>query len=188
LVKATFYQNCLGVTKKTGLRFGIVSPSQEIIDRSIALGAEFTFIDEGTDLNVALSQAIIGLPPNQAILIIMPDLPFFSVECLQLLIKHTQTKELLIVPSISESDEKKGTAMLYMNRPGLLPFCFGLKSKDQFLQAARERKLKFEVIDIDPCARDLDTPDDIKYLRNHLSIVNGSKIYKKFLEKFFNEM
>ena len=80
LVEATFYQNCLGTIKRRGLNFGVISPSREIIDTSRELGAIFTFIDEGKDLNLALSQAMIKLPPNQPILIIMPDLPFFSVD------------------------------------------------------------------------------------------------------------
>lgn len=185
LVKATFKQT-MRVVQRRGVSFGVISPSQEIIDLSLELGADFTYIDEGTDLNKALSQASKNLLPTQAVLIIMPDLPFFSFACLQILLKRAQNVELLIVPSISGIGEKKGTAMLYMNRPELLPFSFGLKSKDRYVQSAQLQGLEFEILDLDPCARDLDTPIDIIYLQNHLSSVNEPEIYRKILEQLFN--
>ncbi|PWI48918.1 hypothetical protein CEE45_04095 [Candidatus Heimdallarchaeota archaeon B3_Heim] len=185
LVKAIFKQT-MRVVQRRGISFGVISPSQEIIDLSLELGADFTYIDEGTDLNKALSQASKKLPPTQAVLIIMPDLPFFSVKCLHVLLKRAQNVELLIVPSISGIGEKKGTAMLYMRHPELLPFSFGLKSKNRYVQSAQMNHIEFEILDLDPCARDLDTPTDVKYLQNHLSSVNEPENYKKFLEQIFN--
>jgi 2-phospho-L-lactate guanylyltransferase len=184
LVKAIFYQT-IKVIKKRGLNFGVITPSREIVEYSLELGAKFTFLDEGLDLNNSLSQAMKNLPQNQAILIIMPDLPFFSSECLQVVLTHIKNVEVLIAPSISGGGEKKGTAMLYMNHPDLLPFCFGLRSKNRYIQSARDLGVEYEILDLDPCTRDLDTIADVKYLESHLSFVNEAGIYSRILDHLF---
>ncbi|MHA2156700.1 MAG: hypothetical protein ACXABU_15255 [Candidatus Hodarchaeales archaeon] len=184
LVEVTFYQT-IQVIQTRGLSFGVITPSREIVESSLELGAKFTFIDEGTDLNTALSKAMKQLPQNQSILIIMPDLPFFSSECLQVVLTHIQNVDVLIAPSISGEGEKKGTAMLYMRRPDLFPFCFGSKSKDNYIQSAKKLALEYELLDLDPCTRDLDTFTDIKYLQTHLSNMNKPDIYSKILDQLF---
>jgi len=184
LVEATFHQT-LHLLKRSHLSFGVISPSKVIIETSQQLGAEFSYLDEGTDLNEALSQATRRLPIDKPILIIMPDLPFLSFDFLTTLQERTKNLDLLIVPSISGESGAIGTAMLYMRQPNLASFHFGKNSNFQHQKEAQKLNLKYKILDVDPYARDLDTLTDLQYLQQHLKMVNEPSRFENILENIF---
>jgi len=184
LVEATFHQT-LHLLKRSCLSFGVISPSKVIIETSQQLGAEFSYLDEGTDLNEALSQATRRLPIDKPILIIMPDLPFLSFDFLTTLQERTKNLDLLIVPSISGESGAIGTAMLYMRQPNLASFHFGKNSNFQHQKEAQKLNLKYQILDVDPYARDLDTLTDLQYLQQHLKMVNEPSRFENILENIF---
>ncbi|MCK4849268.1 MAG: hypothetical protein KAT16_09595 [Candidatus Heimdallarchaeota archaeon] len=184
LVEATFHQT-LHLLNRSGLTFGVISPSKVIIETSQEMGAEFTYLDKGTDLNEALSQATKKLPLDKPILIVMPDLPFLSFDFLTILKEKTKDVDLLIVPSISGESGNVGTAILYMKKPNLASFHFGKNSNYQHQNEAQKLNLKYQILDFDPFARDLDTLTDLQYLQEHLKMVNEPNRFQNILENLF---
>jgi 2-phospho-L-lactate guanylyltransferase len=184
LVEATFLQT-LHLLKKIGLSFGVISPSKLIIKTSQKLGAEFTFRDKGTDLNEALFQATKKLPLDKPILIVMPDLPFLTIDFLTMLRKNIEKVDLLIVPSISRESDNVGTAMLYIRRSNLASFHFGKNSKNLHQKEAELQNLNYHILEVDPFARDLDTLSDLQYLQENLKLVNEPNRFANILKNLF---
>jgi len=181
LVELTFFRT-IETVKSFSYLFGVVSPSISIIEKSERLGASFTYRDSGRDLNVALSEAVQELPLDQTILIILPDLPFISQVFFQQLIAEANKYDMLIVPSIS-SDKSLGTAALYLKKRNLVSFQFGRNSCERYQVEARKRGLKFRLLTFDPFARDLDTLNDVRYLKRHLKSIVKPEPFKKVLEQ-----
>ncbi|UCE14113.1 MAG: hypothetical protein JSV04_02780 [Candidatus Heimdallarchaeota archaeon] len=179
LVKVTYLQT-IETINSLSYPFGVISPSMSIINQSRDLGAVFTYCDSGIDLNIALLEAVQKLPPDQPILVIMPDLPFINQEFLQRLSNEINTVDVLIIPSIS-SDDSFGTAVLYLKHQSLLSFQFGSNSSRQFRAEADQKNLKYRILHLDPYARDLDTFVDIQYLRQHLSLVSDPNPFIEIL-------
>jgi 2-phospho-L-lactate guanylyltransferase (CobY/MobA/RfbA family) len=169
------------------LSLGIITPSLSIAEISEQFGAKFCYIDKGIDLNIALGQAVGELPSSQPILILMPDLPFLSVTFLQSLVNYTNKTDLLLIPSISDDGSKKGTAMLYMGHPNLIPFYFGENSNKRFIKEAKAKNIEFLVKEYDPQARDLDTVGDLRYLQDNLEQTDTSESYEKILKFLISE-
>ncbi len=117
----------------------------------------------------------------------MPDLTFLSVEFIQSMFIYTKNTDLLIVPSISNNGGKRGTALLYMSRPDLVPFCFGETSNKRYIEEAKIKNLNFQVKDFDPQARDMDTLEDVQYFHEHLADISAPNRYEKILEILFSE-
>ena len=186
LVEAIFMQTIQKI-RDCKLSIGIVTPSQSIAKLSKKYGAKFCYIDEGMDLNIALGQAVAKLPSSQSILVLMPDLPFLSVSFLQSLLNSTYNTDLLIVPSISNCGGNKGTAMLYMAQPTLIPFYFGKNSNKRFIKEATTKNIEFVVEEFDPEARDIDTVKDLEFLQDHLDQTDAPESYAKILRVLLAE-
>ena len=181
LVEITFFQT-IDTIRSVSCPFGVISPSISIINQSEELGATFTYCDLGIDLNLALTEAIQEISQEQPILILMPDLPYISQEFLQQLLKETIYTDVLIVPSIS-SDENSGTAALYLRNRNFLSLQFGENSSKRFQAEANTKNLKYRVLNFDPFARDLDTINDVKYLKQHLTMVFQPTRFRRILEQ-----
>jgi 2-phospho-L-lactate guanylyltransferase len=181
LVELTFFRT-IETVKSFSCPFGIISPSTTVINESEKLGATFTYCDSGIDLNVALSEAVQELPLEQAILIILPDLPFISQVFFHQLLNEAKECDMLIVPSIS-SDKNLGTAVLYLKKRTLVSFQFGRNSCERYQVEARKKDIKFRLLTFDPFARDLDTLNDVKYLKRHLKSITNPEPFKKILEQ-----
>ncbi|MFW9777478.1 MAG: 2-phospho-L-lactate guanylyltransferase [Candidatus Heimdallarchaeota archaeon] len=175
LVEVSF-SHLIGILSSLSLLFGVISPSPRILDQCKNLGGAFVYRDTGENLNRALFQAVQTIPEKQPILIIMPDLPFITREFIKTLIKEIKTENAAIVPSIS-MDDSNGTAILYLKDPCLLSFQFGEKSYLKHLEAARKINLDLRVLRYDPFARDLDTVNDIRFLRQNLHLIHDPRQY-----------
>ena len=184
LVEATFIQT-LHLLNEVGLSFVVVSPSKRILKESQKKGAKFTYLDNGTDLNGALSQAIKELKIRKQILILMPDLPFLTLEFLTLIIKKVENSDISIIPSISRELGNIGTALLYMSKPNLIECRFGKNSSQLHQKEAQELNLTYQILEFDPYARDLDTLLDLQYLHEHIEMVKEPNRFEHLLENLF---
>jgi 2-phospho-L-lactate guanylyltransferase len=182
LVEITFY-NIIGIIKSLSLNYCVISPSLSIINHCKDLGATYTYRDLGTDLNRALAEGVQKLHLNQPVMIVMPDLPFITKDFLQSFLDTIKDEDIIIVPSIS-NDNDMGTAILYMKHPDLLAFQFGTKSSLLFQTEAQKKGFKHRVHTFDPYARDLDTLNDVKYLKQNIEDVYNSERYVKLLNQF----
>lgn len=112
----------------------------------------------------------------------MPDLPFITKEFLQQLYDKTKNEDVLIIPSIS-SHKDSGTAALYLRQRDLLTFQFGIDSCNLFQAEAEKKELNYRILHFDPYARDLDTLNDVKYLKEHLTMVPNPKLFVTILDQ-----
>ncbi|MFX0086023.1 MAG: hypothetical protein ACFFAU_10125 [Candidatus Hodarchaeota archaeon] len=174
--------NALNIIKALNFSFGVISPSTSILKQGRKSGAIFTFQDSGVDLNKALTKAVQEIHKKQALLIIMPDLPFLDHVFFHTIFKEIKNMDALIVPSISQNNNF-GTAALYLREPKLLKFEFGKNSSLHFQNNAEIKSLKCKLLTLSPYNRDLDTLDDVKYLKQHISQVFEPKLFSKILNQ-----
>ncbi|MFX1505902.1 MAG: hypothetical protein ACFFDC_07285 [Promethearchaeota archaeon] len=181
LVELTFFRT-IEIVKSFSCPFGVISPSTSVINKSKKIGATFTYRDTGIDLNMALTEAVQELPLDQTILIILPDLPFISEDFFHKLLNEASQYDMLIVPSIS-SDKNLGTAALYLKNRTMVSFQFGRNSSERYQLEAKKNNLKVRLLTFDPFARDLDTLNDVKYLKQHLKAIIKPEPFRKVLEQ-----
>lgn len=131
---------------------------------------------------MALTEAVQELPLDQTILIILPDLPFISEDFFHKLLNEASQYDMLIVPSIS-SDKNLGTAALYLKNRTMVSFQFGRNSSERYQLEAKKNNLKVRLLTFDPFARDLDTLNDVKYLKQHLKAIIKPEPFRKVLEQ-----
>ncbi len=153
-----------------------------MLEESIKLGASFTYLDKGNDLNSAITDAIKSINGSKQILIIMPDLPFLTRDYIQKILKKAQSTDVLIVPSISMFPSE-GTAILYLKKPGLLSFAFGEGSFFHFRSQAERRNLNYVILESEPFAHDLDTLEDVKFLEDKIQEVSDPERYISVLKE-----
>ncbi|MHA1974069.1 MAG: hypothetical protein ACTSW1_13810 [Candidatus Hodarchaeales archaeon] len=181
IVELTF-DNVVNAIKSANLRFGVISPSQTLIEKSNSLGAAFTYKDSGKGLNVALREALDNFNPIDPVMIMMSDLPFITEDLFINLMREKFKEDIVIVPSISSNTEDIGTAMLYLKKSNLVDFHYGKNSFFFFQEEAVRKKLKVKTLHLEPYARDLDTLKDMKYLKQHLEMVYNPKPLGKLLD------
>jgi len=179
----TTFLNIIQVLQESMLSFGVISPSIKIISHSKDLGAKFAYRDIGEGLNHALNETFKKNPLQIPIVIMMADLPFITGDFLSNFLHSIEKNDVLIIPSISADDTKVGTAILYLRTPTLLKFQFGHNSWYKFRDEAIFKSLKVQVLHQDPFARDLDTLNDLKYLKHHLEMVHHPKQFIELLEQ-----
>jgi 2-phospho-L-lactate guanylyltransferase (CobY/MobA/RfbA family) len=122
------------------------------------------------------------LPQYQSLLIVMPDLPFLNQVFFADIFKKSNDREIIIIPSISQNNDL-GTAALYLKRPNMLKFNFGERSSRYFQVEAELKGLNYEILNLSPYNRDLDTLEDIKYLRQNIKQANEPEQYLKILNQ-----
>ena len=176
------FNNIVSIIKTLKLPLGVVSPSFSILNQIKKSGAIFTFQDSGVDLNEALNNAIQKIPQEKPLLIVMPDLPFLNKIFFLSILKEIRYLDTLIVPSVSQNNDF-GTAALYVREPKLLKFEFGKNSSHRFQYKAEKKGLKYKLLELIPYNRDLDTLDDVKYLKEHLSQVIKPELYSNILNQ-----
>ncbi len=174
--------NTVNIIKALNFSFGVISPSISILNQVRKAGATFTFQDSGVDLNKALTNAVQEIHKKQALLIIMPDLPFLNYIFFHAIFKEIKNMDALIVPSVSQNNDF-GTAALYLRKPQLLKFEFGKNSSLHFQNNAEIKRLKCKLLPLFPYNRDLDTFDDVKYLRQHISQVSEPALFSEILNQ-----
>ena len=110
-------------------------------------------------LNAALERAAASLETRGAegLLVVPGDLPRLSRESIESALSLLSVPGMVIAPDRRE----RGTNLLLLAPPNLLPFHFGRASFERFLKAAVRRDLEPVVFRSTDVAGDVDVPADL---------------------------
>lgn len=123
-------------------------------------------------LNAALSQARRAAlaAGADAVLVLHADLPLLTSEAIDAMVAALPGG---IGSVIAPDRHRSGTNALLLRPPAALPFLFGRRSFARHVQAAWEHDLPY-VVAADPAfAADLDTPEDLAWLREWAASAGG---------------
>jgi 2-phospho-L-lactate guanylyltransferase len=141
----------------------VVTASAEIAAFAQARGARPLLQLTETGTAAAFAAAIAQLRPLNLdrLLMIAGDLPLISAAALQTLCAPCAGIDVTIVPD----RHRAGTNALLCVPPDVLAPCFGERSFQRHLAAARAANLRARILEIDALALDLDEPADLEELR-----------------------
>lgn len=141
----------------------IVSPDADVLKRASELGAEAVQEPPSVrGINQALTFAahVIATSGPDALLVILADVPAVTPGDIETAIDALPTgKGVAICPS-----HDKGTSLLLLRPPGVIPFRFGPHSFPAHKREAAARGLHAEVVRLDSLAHDIDDPADLRQL------------------------
>ena len=164
------FQRTLSTAKASGIFKQIMVISED--EEALILASEQGFYalrEERTgDLNSALRQAMAAILAKGGgpVLIIPTDLPMLTAEDLRLLSDFAPAENgILLVPD----HHMTGTNALFFSWPDLMPTAFGMNSCALHCALAEERNLKQVIYLNTHIQHDLDTPEDLVYLRDSLN-------------------
>jgi len=125
----------------------------------------YTLQESGTSsLNIALAKATLMARDFevQGVLAIPADLPLLTIEDVQALISLGEHPPVVV---IAPDRHHRGTNALLISPLGALRYAFGLDSFQTHCREARSSEARLEVAEMPRLAVDLDTPDDLEYLK-----------------------
>lgn len=120
-----------------------------------------------SNLNKALEKAT-RLARNfavQAVLVVPADLPMLNGEDLQEMIRRAEHPPVVV---IAPDRHRLGTNALLVNPLGVLRYAFGRGSFRTHCQVTLCSEVSLEVAELARLAVDLDTPDDLEYLKKEM--------------------
>lgn len=120
--------------------------------------------DGSSDLNVALKRAtvIAQLYAARSVLVLPADLPLLDVDGLREMIDAASNPPSVI---IAPDRHHKSANALLVSPIGLIDYQFGPDSYAKHLQQAQKYHLPVAIFEHPSFALDLDTPEDLEYLR-----------------------
>ena len=113
--------------------------------------------DKGQSLNLAIKSALNQMD-HKRVMLIMADLPGFSLNVLKKILYLSQIFEYLIVPA---SDG--GTAVAILPSELMKEGLFGKNSSTKIIQIASERSIPLAIFYTEDLSRDLDDQSDWEY-------------------------
>lgn len=144
----------------------VVSPDAAVLQKASDLGA--SPIEEPAStrgINQALTYAAETLAPEEpkALLVVLADVPSVTPADLTTVLESLpEGKGVVISPSSA-----KGTSILALRPPDVIPFRFGEGSFSAHKREAMARGVKAKVLRIDSVAGDIDEPEDLRQLLAH---------------------
>lgn len=142
----------------------VVSKDPAALTLAREFGARTVLENGNPELNTALSRAALVAKTYRVneILILPADLPLLSREDIEEILRHSgNPPEVIISPDL----HKDGTNLLYVNPEGLIRYNYGKGSFKKHLESARKSGARIEIIESTSLGLDLDTPEDLKLLR-----------------------
>lgn len=118
---------------------------------------------------VALSYAV------RSILVVPADLPLLTVEDVQTLIARGEPAPVVV---IAPDRHHCGTNALLVNPLGGLRYAFGRGSLQTHCRQAQSLGFRLEVLNLPRLAVDLDTPEDLEYLKLQRGLPDVSVVIK----------
>jgi len=142
----------------------VISRDLMALDIARSKGAA-AMLENGHDLNSALNEARQWAMQNGAgaILVLPADLPMLTTHDVEAMIELACEPACVV---IAPDRHERGTNALLLHPPDALHFAFGPRSFDEHRALAKASTLKLHVYRSPTIAFDLDTPDDLKALRN----------------------
>lgn len=141
----------------------VVSPDPAVLEWVAPLGV-FPVLQEERGLNQGLEHArrtIVVEKPVDALLIVLPDLPFVRADDITALVQRSTPRSVVLAPD----RHRHGTNVLLARPADSLPFAFGEGSFTRHRAAAHLAQLDVHVFDAQGTAFDVDTPDDWETLQ-----------------------
>ncbi|NMC16715.1 MAG: 2-phospho-L-lactate guanylyltransferase [Chloroflexi bacterium] len=169
-VNLNLFKRTLSTVKESGIftHMMVISEDEAALDWASEQGFYALREERTGDLNSALHQALQTILANSGgpVLIIPTDLPMLTVEDLRLLAEYVPEENgILLVPD----HHMTGTNALFFSWPDLMPTAFGMNSCALHCALAEERNLKQVIYLNTHIQHDLDTPEDLVYLRDSLN-------------------
>lgn len=138
----------------------VVSPDPALLAWAAQRGAAVVHQPD-LGLNEGLEHArrvVIERHQPDALLVLLPDLPFVTAADVALLAQERESNEVVIAPD----RHGHGTNALLLSRAAALPFSFGVDSFQRHQHLAHARGFKTRVVHAFGLAVDLDTPADLE--------------------------
>ena len=141
----------------------VVSPDEAVLNRARELGAEV--IRESPSvrgINQALAHALGVMSPREpsALLVVLADVPAVTpAEIESVLDALPDDRGAVICPSSAG-----GTSALAVRPPDAMAFRFGPQSFAAHKKECADRNVPLRVLHIDSLERDIDEPDDLRWL------------------------
>lgn len=102
-------------------------------------------------------------PQNVGLLTISADLPLLSQEDVQALLSSGERSHVVLAAATNGT----GTNALLLRPPLVLPYLFGPGSLQAYIQAARQRNMRYLLLHRPGLALDIDTREDMQALAEH---------------------
>lgn len=139
----------------------VVSPDADVRALASRLGA--AVIEEPANvrgINQALNYVLEVMSPRpEALVVVLADVPEIDPADVASALGELPERGIVICPS-----HDKGTGLLAMRPPGVIPFRFGPQSFSLHKREAAAQGLRAEVVRVESLARDIDSPDDLRAL------------------------
>ena len=144
-------------------RVSVVSPDSRVLEQARFWGA-LSLKEEQHGHNSALHAAAVReqAAGAAAILTISADLPLLCINDVQSMVEQSKQHAVVLAPS----QDGTGTNAILVRPPLVLPYLFGLNSRQHYQQAANQQKLSSAIYSSLGLALDIDTPDDLHQLRD----------------------
>jgi len=144
-------------------RVSVVSPDTQVLEYARFWGAQ-PLKEEQHGHNSALQAAAMREQAAgvTAILTISADLPLLRICDIQGMVEQSLQHAVVLAPS----QDGTGTNAILMRPPLALPYLFGLNSRQCYQQAVKVRKLSCAVFSSIGLEVDIDTIDDLQYIRD----------------------
>jgi len=140
----------------------VVSPDDEVLTLAADLGAiaakeppNIRGINQALDYTFGQIE-----PPPEVLVVVLADVPLLEPNHIENAVAALPDgRGVVICPS-----EDKGTSLLAIRPPGVIPFRFGPRSSVLHRREAAALKVPCEVLPLPKLLRDIDTPDDLRAL------------------------
>jgi 2-phospho-L-lactate guanylyltransferase len=136
----------------------VVSPDDEVRELAARLGA--TPVAESANvrgINQALNRAVsIMSPPPDALVIVLADVPEIEPADVEAVLRALPERGIAICPS-----EDKGTTLLALRPPNVIPFRFGDRSFSLHKREAAAQGIPAEVLRLPSLSHDIDSAEDL---------------------------
>ena len=141
----------------------VVTKDPHVLLQAERLGA-LALEEEGAGLNLALDQArsVLAERDIHQMLVMPADLPLVRSSCIEEILRRRKTgPQVILVPD----RRMDGTNLLYLDPAEDFDFSFGEGSFEKHRGQAIERGRKLDVVYSEELAFDVDTPEDLDWLR-----------------------
>lgn len=152
----------------------VVTPDARVAAAARDLGAT-PVKERGGGLNAALEGAReVALSAGAAgALFVLGDLPLLSARDVGDLVACGEGRGACVA---APDRHNRGTNVLLLRPPAALPLLFGTASYERHAEAARERDVRLETYRSEGTSFDVDTPDDLRTLRERAGLAGGEDI------------
>ena len=142
----------------------VISQDMQVLALARDFGAHTLQESRPSSLNIALEKAtrLARGFEVRSVLAIPADLPLLNVEDVQAIVALGSEPPVVV---IAPDRHRRGTNALLINPLGALRYGFGRESFRTHCQRAQAAEMHLEIAELPHLAVDLDTPDDLQFLR-----------------------